>query len=330
MKVLLTGYSGTLGRSIARALTARAHQVRALVHRRGIDGGDRAARTEEIWGSLDDPGRFIDYTAGMDAVIHCAVDWRRDSVGQFRHRNVAAPLALFDAAVDSGARAFVNISSVMVYGLNWPRGQLVTEEAPLADADDVLDLYPAAKIGLEAALSARAAHRGTLVLTIRPGLLFSATLPPVAQVRRVAGRPLGLIPGTGRNHLPYIHVDDVADLTVRALEAGQGNVVYNATPGAHVPCRQFADAWAAAHDPRLKVLPVPATVFAGIVLGSYAAHRGRGKPAHRPNVGYGRRRATRDIRYSSELARRELGWSDIRTRAITDRLDRLRAACRFG
>jgi nucleoside-diphosphate-sugar epimerase len=321
MKVLLTGYSGNLGRPTARALLDAGHQVRALLHSRGLDPSDARRGAEGVWGSLEEFGRFGAYTSGVDAVVHCAVELRREPAERFERRNLRAPVALFLAGAAGGVRAFVNVSSVMVYGLDVGPGlQPVAESAPRADPAAAIDRYPAAKARLEGALEECAADTGTALITVRPGLLYSDAVAPVLRLARAGGNRFGVLAGSGANHLPYIHVDDVADLIVRALAAGHSHAIYNATPTQRVPCGGFARAWAAAHDRELTIVAVPTPLLTAFALVPYAVKRAAGRAVVRPNVRYGCRRGTRDISYSSLHAVRTLGWADARTLAITSGL----------
>jgi UDP-glucose 4-epimerase len=108
MRVLLTGSSGWLGRSLAPMLRAAGHEVTGLDVAPGSD--------TRIIGSVADReavGRAIG--AGIDAVIHAGAlhkpDIARFSAQAFVDVNVAGTLNLLEAAVAAGVGRFVFTST---------------------------------------------------------------------------------------------------------------------------------------------------------------------------------------------------------------------------
>ncbi|MBX3691397.1 NAD-dependent epimerase/dehydratase family protein [Dokdonella sp.] len=70
MQILLTGATGFLGRSIAAALAARGHRVRALVRRE--HPALAAAGVEQKPGSISGFDDVVEAAIGCDAVVHAA------------------------------------------------------------------------------------------------------------------------------------------------------------------------------------------------------------------------------------------------------------------
>lgn len=137
MFIALTGASGFVGSHTVRALHAAGHQVRAMV--RTTSRRDHIAPfvAEFYVGDQADPQSQAGLVAGVDAVIHDAVDWAALEQGPMRNfeRNVLASLRLLEAARQAGARQFLFVSSVAVHHEilpdrpldethpTWPRGE---------------------------------------------------------------------------------------------------------------------------------------------------------------------------------------------------------------
>src|SRR4051812_1796939 len=117
MLVAITGASGFIGSYTVRALRAAGHEVRALARR--TSRRDHIAEFVDQWteGDIADPPAQAAPGAGVDAVIHNALDSDAIARSATTHfdRNVLASLNLLEAAQVAGARQFVFVSSAAVY-----------------------------------------------------------------------------------------------------------------------------------------------------------------------------------------------------------------------
>lgn len=310
MRILLTGYSGNLGRPTARALAARGHEVRGLLHSRAIDKRDRDAGVEIVWGELIDPDRYGDYVDGCDVVVHAAWNFARGAAERYEQLNVENAVRLLEVAAKAGVQTFVEVSSVAVYGLKAPAGVVLDERAPCVDEANALDPYPWAKARVEQRLAERADELGVRLVTVRPGLLYSDGAAPVKRV--VAG--LGLVVGAGRNHLPFVHADDVAEFIAEAVDDGDAAGTYNVVGTNDLTALGFARAWVQEHGAKLRLVRVPKPLFRLLVLAPWLVKRALRRPAPRPGTEYPTVSGTRDLRYSTARAT-SAGWIDARTRA---------------
>src|ERR671913_2181166 len=109
MLVALTGASGFIGSYTAAALRRAGHEVRALV--RETSRRDHVEQHVSEWrvGDAADPGALAGLVAGVDAVIHNAVDWDalERSPGTNFERNVLGSLRLLEAARLAGVEQFL-------------------------------------------------------------------------------------------------------------------------------------------------------------------------------------------------------------------------------
>lgn len=315
MKVFLTGYPGLLGKAVAEQLIGDGHQVRALLHAKAIDRRDLQQGLTIVWGSLTNHEEFDEYLEGMDAVVHCAWDSRRYPATRFERTNVEGSTRLLEAATRCGVRTFVHISSVAVYGLKEPADSgPLTEASPYTTESDSLDVYPWAKVRTERALQELSGRSEPRLLIIRPGLLFSDEVAPTRRLVKIFGRKVGLLVGLGRNHLPYVHVRDVADLISRSLQDPTAADVLNAVPSTPMPAVRFLKSWGKTTNIPLSVLHMPASVAKAILHAAYYLKRALRKQAFKPNTAYQMRSARRNLIYSCRTAQEKLGWTDDWTR----------------
>ncbi len=312
----MTGCSGTLGAATANALVRAGHTVLALVHRQSLPP-TATVGVVAVPGSMSSIEQLAGKLDGLDAVVHCAFDWRRSPAGHYERANVDGTLMLFWVAAGLGARRFVQVSSVMAYGLVIDRAaQPVEESLHLVAPSAALDRYAAVKAALEDRLARASQASGCVVVAVRPGLIFTDDMLPEVRVIGSGNQQVALLAGTGHNHLPYIHAGDVASLIICVLEAERPSRAYNATPSQLVPTAAVARAWMRGRGVRPTVVPIGTLPLEVAVVASSIARAVRRRTWQAPNLRYGRMRINRNIAYSNTRARTELGWED----AITTRM----------
>lgn len=316
MKILITGYTGNLGTAVAKAFVDAGHSVRGLIHGAAISPGE-ADEVELVWGGLRHHDLFDGITSDIDAVVHCAWEGRGAFDGNFETTNLEGTLRLIEAAERNGVKTFVHISSVGVYGLDrslW--GKTIDEEQPLVDEEGSLNPYPWVKVLIERKCKELKDSLNMNLVVIRPGLLFSDEKAPAKKLISAKHKRYGILAGTGRNHLPYIHVDDVAKMISRVLEKPSKYAVYNCAPTVYLPAAKFIRKWGLDRRYSVCVVRIPRMVFRIMSMMVRMLKNALGKESGPSIVKYQILTGVRDIRYSCAKATAELGWLDERTRAI--------------
>lgn len=317
MKVLLTGFSGLLGTAVCKELLVRGNSVRALMHGAAIDRRDLDRRIDIIWGDLADLEKFDRFCQGVDAVIHCAWDPYAGNGESVAQRNTEATCGLAKAANRAGVRVFVHISSIAVYGLSRDLyGKELDETQPLAADHNTLNTYLCGKIEIEKQLSAMREEMDTNVVIVRPGLLFSDTKAPTRKYIPGSRIGLGVVLGSGRNHLPYVHVADVANLVVTLIEQSPPDAVYNAVAASRLGAARFLKNWGRASGRRIVVVRLPPAMLRALTWAVQLLKRALGRQEAEADVSYQIQSGTRHIFYSSAQADRELGWRAVSTLAV--------------
>lgn len=252
-KVLVTGASGLLGRSVAQRLVDQGYEVTVL--QRGAAG---LAGVREVRGSLSDPAAIARAVEGCDAVIHMAakvsVSGRHED---FVEVNVHGTQRLLDAAVAAGATDFLHVSSPSVAHSG---ASLIGAGAGPADPQHAVGSY--AKTKAEAELLAQARGAADLnVLILRPHLVWG---PGDGQLTaRIIDRARsGRMPilGSGAALVDTLYIDNAVDAFVAGLRrlpqiAGQRLVLTNGEPR---PIGELITGIAAAGGapaPRLRLAP---------------------------------------------------------------------------
>ncbi|WP_150240023.1 NAD-dependent epimerase/dehydratase family protein [Nocardiopsis quinghaiensis] len=174
MRVLVTGGSGRLGRSVVSVLASRGHQVTSV----DTAPAGQPQGVEGITADLLDPAALEEaFTrARPEAVVHLAgiaVPFARPDVETLQV-NTGLAWAVLSAAVAHGAHSAVAASSPTVYGYNtpsWtPRYLPLDEEHPVAP----WHAYGLSKTIIEDTVRALARTARTCVLSgVRPGYVVA-------------------------------------------------------------------------------------------------------------------------------------------------------------
>lgn len=263
MKVLVTGASGLLGSSVARALVAAGHHVTTLQRRAsGIQG------VRDVIGSVTDHKAVAAAMAGQTAVIHLAakVSMAGDPL-EFDRVNVEGTRTVLTKARDAGVSRFVHISSPSVANSG---NSLVGAPAEAADPRTARGEYARTKAqGELLALGASSKHFPVLVL--RPHLMWGPGDTQLTE-RIIERCRQGRMPilGSGGALVDTLYVANAVDAIVAALEAvtrvhGEALVVTNGQPR---PIGEFIGRLAqagGAGTPKLRIPAAPALVAGSVV-----------------------------------------------------------------
>jgi len=227
LKIFLTGATGYIGGAIADAAIAAGHPLVGLARsddaaRKLSDKGITAHR-----GDLTSPATLAAAARSAEAVIHTGTT----NDGALDREAVRAMLA----AVDGSGKPFIYTSGVWVLGDT--RGRVVDETAQLNPLPKV-----AWRPGVEQ-MVLDAARQNVRSIVIRPGVVYGqgGGIPAeLVQSARETGAARYV--GTGENHWPMIHLADLADLYLRALENAPAGTLLHAADDTRLRVKEIAEA----------------------------------------------------------------------------------------
>lgn len=253
MRVVIAGGTGLIGSALARRLQREGRQVIVLTRSAAASGvgggggsgvGDGRLRHVAWTAAPVRPGEprppWWEAVAGAAAVVNlagasiAAGRWTPRQKQRIRESRLQATRALVQAieAAEPRPAVLVSGSAVGYYG---PRGDEVVDEATPA-GDDFLS-HVCVTWEAEAR---KAAAAGVRVALVRTGLVLAregGALPRlVLPFRLGAGGPLG----SGRQWMPWIHLDDLVALLVFLIERPGLEGPFNGTAPNPVRNRDFA------------------------------------------------------------------------------------------
>jgi dihydroflavonol-4-reductase len=222
MTTLVTGATGFVGSAVARVLAARGHELRLLTRpssdRRNLVG----LNADVVTGDLTDPASLRRAATGCRYVVHVAADyrfWVPDADAMLR-ANVDGALAMIRAAAEAGAERIVHCSSVAALGLIGD-GTAADEATPTNEADFV-GIYKRSKYIAEKAVLDLARRDGVPVVVVNPAApVGPRDIKPTPTGKMILDAAAGRVPAYIDTGLNIVHVDDVAEGHVLALEKGR-------------------------------------------------------------------------------------------------------------
>lgn len=295
-RVLVTGASGFIGRSLVTELLRRRTTVVVAVRREAaFPPGISVVRV----GDLGPETEWREALAGCDVVVHLAArvhvmhEGVVDPLTAYREVNVAGTLALAQQAAAAGAKQFIFISSVKVNGEGTQAGRPFRE----TDVPAPVDPYGVSKLEAEQALLALAASTGIEVVVIRSPLVYGPGVRAnFAALMRAVARGGSLPLGAVKNRRSLVAVDNLVDLINTCVEhPAAANEIFFVSDGEDLSTPELVRHLARAMGRPARLFPVPASVLmAGAML------LGKREVA---------RRLLGSLQVDISKARRLLGWT---------------------
>ena len=218
MKVFLTGATGYIGGATAEALRASGHTVVGLARSAEAETTLTQRGIAVHRGDINDPASVARGAMGVDAVIHAP---KPDSLERWEQFETPAVEALLEVLAGTG-RTFIYTSGVLVYGST---GDVVATEKSPRNPMPIITWRPP----LEERILA-ASQRDIRTIVIYPAHVWGhgrgipgdlvQTLKDDGVIRYI---------GDGAYRRTFVHVDDLADLYVLALEKADAGSEFNGT-----------------------------------------------------------------------------------------------------
>jgi nucleoside-diphosphate-sugar epimerase len=225
MKVFVTGATGYIGGSVAERLVASGFQVTGLVRSKEKVPLLRERGIEPVLGTLDEPEILMHSALEADAVIHAA-----------SADHPASVVALIAALERTGKTLIYTTGSGIV--ADSASGEY--GDSTVYTEDTYFEPVPfrRPRVAINALVRQAAIDKGIRSVVICPSMIYgkgrglqpdSDQLPKLAALSRQLGA--GVYFGKGLNRYSNVHIDDLVDLYLLALEKAPGGSFFYAENG---------------------------------------------------------------------------------------------------
>ena len=222
MKVLLTGATGFIGSRVARKLLKKGANVRVLVRKNSNLENISDLPLDIVYGDLTKPETLLPALEGCEVLFHVAAEyklWVPEPKTLYK-TNVEGTLNIMKAALRKGIKRIVYTSSVATLGLN-PDGSPADEETPVT-INDMIGHYKRSKYIAEEKVKKMIKTENLPAVIVNPSTpIGPGDIKPTPTGRIIIEAASGKMPAYVDTGLNIVHVDDVAEGHILALEKGK-------------------------------------------------------------------------------------------------------------
>ena len=269
--VLITGGSGLVGRALTNALLARGDEVRWLSREAGSYNGVRAFQWDVTNGTID-----AESLRGVERIVHLAGAsiaggrWSKARISELISSRAGSARLLLRGVREAGCRpqCIVSASGVGYYGA-------VTRDEPFTEDDPPgTDTIARVTVEWERAVDEWASQ--CRVVKLRTPVVLAREGGALTKLAALARWGLAAPLGTGTQWMPWIHIDDLTNAYLRALDDETMHGAYNVI-GGNSTNREFMQALAEAMRRPMWLPPVPGPLLR-MALGEVAELLLKGSP----------------------------------------------------
>ena len=217
---LVTGASGFVGSAVARALVARGLHVRVLMRASASRDNIAGTACEPVIGDMRDEAAMTAAMKGARYFFHVAADyrlWARDP-GEIERNNLLGAQASMGAALKCGVEKVVYTSSVAAL----KPGETAVDETSRNTAEGVVGAYKRSKLVAEREVERLINSEKLPAVIVAPSTpIGPRDIKPTPTGRIIVEAATGRIPAFVDTGLNLVHVDDVAQGHLLALDKGK-------------------------------------------------------------------------------------------------------------
>jgi len=234
-RVLITGGSGLIGQQLCKLLQRKGYEVALL----GRSKSSAANALSYAW-NLEENKIDSDAINSSDYIIHLAganigaKRWsrkRREEIISSRIKSIDLIFKSLDKK-DPKLKAFISASAIGYYGT-------LTSEHIFKETDPAAGDFLGQVCKKWEDAADRFTSMGIRTVKLRTGVVLSKQGGALSKLQKPVRWGLASAIGSGKQYMPWIHLDDLCAMYIHALENSQMEGAYNAVAPEHVSNKAF-------------------------------------------------------------------------------------------
>jgi uncharacterized protein (TIGR01777 family) len=222
--VLISGGSGLVGSHLCRALKEKGYTVSVLSRSKEKHGKYQTYHWDIDHGSIEekaiDEADYIIHLAGADIFNKTWTPKQRQEIVDSRVKSAKLLFAAVKTS-DNKPKAFISASAIGYYGA-------FTSEVIFLETDPPGDDFLARTCVLWEEAADNFHEIGIRTIKIRTAIVLAKEGGALEKMKRPTDMGLGAALGSGKQYIPWIHIDDLCNIYIKAIEDINMNGAYNA------------------------------------------------------------------------------------------------------
>ncbi len=235
MKILITGGSGLVGRELTAVLQQQGHDVAWLSSRHWLKSNIPISEYNYSSGEIDK-----EELKSAEVIIHLAganvgeKKWSKKRQKLIMDSRVKTAELIFNTLKDTDhqLKAFISASAVGYYGAVTTENIFNEESAAGSDFLSSVCRHWEKAADAFTSLGVRVVKVRSSVVLSRSGGALEKIIPPFKFGANV-------VLGSGKQYMPWIHIDDLCNIYLKAVEDENMHGVYNAAAPEHTDYSNF-------------------------------------------------------------------------------------------
>lgn len=238
---MVIGGTGFIGRALTRRLVADGRDVRVLSRGKTGPFPDLPDQVETVGASLYDKEALTEAMQGIEVVFNLAKSMDKTWDDALKN-DVGTTVTIAEAAQAAGVNRLVYTGTIASYDMSDPN-VTISEDTGFPDDMSDRNMYARSKAECEKRLMQMHRDQGLPVVIARPGIVVGHGGPLQHWgIGRWHGAGAVRIWGHGRNILPFVLIDDVADGLVRMIDSPVTGESFNLVGEPMMSGRDYFDA----------------------------------------------------------------------------------------
>ena len=254
-KILITGASGLIGKKLTELLSAKGYEVIHLLRKKPTNSNVKFHLWNPDKNELEESA-----FENIDHVIHLSGEnisnkrWTDSQKKILCDSRIATANLLFEKSRNAKLKTFVSASGISLYGT------ATTENIYDEEATPTRDFLAQLTVDWEKAAD-QFSDRGVRVVKIRTSVVLSKKGGALEKILKPIRMGFGSPLGNGKQYFPWIHLDDLCQIYINAVQDKNLSGAYNAVAPEHCTNRELTLAIAKNLGKRIWMPAVPAFVI---------------------------------------------------------------------
>lgn len=254
-KIVISGGTGLIGKRLIELLEHKGHNVFVLSRKRTSKNN---SYLWDIASNYIDPEAIID----TDYIIHLAGEniagkrWTNHQKKAIIESRTLSTKLLFEKVkeLNPALKGFISASGIGFYGAITSNKTYIEEDSPGTDFISKVCIAWENSVQKFTSLKIR-----TVIL--RTGIVLSKSGGALEKMAKPIRFGVGASLGSGEQFMPWIHIDDLCNLYIQAIENNEFNGIYNAVSPEHNTNNSFTKTLATALNKRILLPNIPTFVL---------------------------------------------------------------------